>query len=136
MNPKVELSMHRNAGDNPATIGQHSVSIEALSGRRSPSRAHIGATGTGPMSVFAVMPAPEGVLANRPGAAAIGREPARIGVGRPQTAQLGHHWLGQRDAPLFVAFADDPQHSLAVIDIAPIATLTASPMRRPQAYTS
>jgi hypothetical protein len=66
------------------------------------------------MSVFAVMPAPKGVLANRPGAAAIGREPARIAVGRPQTAQLGRHWLGQRDAPLFVVFAD----SLAVIDIA------------------
>ena len=61
---------------------------------------------------------PERVLANRPGAAAIGREPARIAVGRPQTAQLGQHWLGQRDAPLLVAFADDPQHSLAVIDIA------------------
>jgi hypothetical protein len=33
MNPKAELSMRRNVGDNLATTGRHSASIEALSGR-------------------------------------------------------------------------------------------------------
>jgi hypothetical protein len=61
---------------------------------------------------------PERVLANRPGAAAIGREPARIVVCQPQAAQLGKHWLGQRHAALLVAFANDAEHSFGVLDIA------------------
>ena len=59
---------------------------------------------------------PERVLANRPGAAAIGRKPARIAVCQPQAAQLGKHWLGQRHAALLVAFANDAEHSFGVLD--------------------
>src|SRR6516165_11168037 len=44
--------------------------------------------------------APECVLANRPCAAAVGREPTRIAVDQPQAAKLDENWLRQRNAAL------------------------------------
>jgi hypothetical protein len=41
-----------------------------------------------------------------------------LAVGQPQAAKLDENWLRQWNAALLIAFADDPQHSLGVINIA------------------
>src|SRR5262249_3361575 len=39
----------------------------------------------------------------------VGKEPARVPVGRPEFTQVVENWLRQGDDPLFVTLADDPQ---------------------------
>ena len=50
------------------------------------------------------------------GAEAVGEEPPGVAVDLPDLAEHGQGRLGQRQGPLLVAFADDPQEHLLGID--------------------
>jgi hypothetical protein len=46
----------------------------------------------------------------------VGKKPTRVLVGLPELAQVVQNWPGQRDDPLFVALADDPQLTIDPVD--------------------
>ena len=56
------------------------------------------------------------VVADRPGADAIGKQPAAVAVGQPHPAQFRQHRLRQRDPPFLVPFADDVQRQVGPVD--------------------
>ena len=56
------------------------------------------------------------VIADRPGAGAIGKQPATVVVGQPHPAQFREHRLRQRDPPFLVPFADDAQRQVGPVD--------------------
>ena len=56
------------------------------------------------------------VVADRPGAGAIGKQPATVAVGLPHPAQFCEHWLRQRNPPFLVPFADDVQRQVGPVD--------------------
>ena len=51
-----------------------------------------------------------------PVAGLVWKKPARVLVGLPERAQVVQNWPGQRDDPLFVALADDPQLTIDPVD--------------------
>jgi len=62
--------------------------------------------------------APQRVLADRAGAAAIGCHPTRIAVGWPQPAQLAEHRIWQGHPALLVPLADHAKQSHGALDVA------------------
>lgn len=46
----------------------------------------------------------------------VGKKPTRVLVGLPELAQVVQNWPRQRDDPLFVALADDPQLTIDPVD--------------------
>lgn len=60
--------------------------------------------------------AAERPASDRPIAGLVGKQPARVPVGLPERAQVVQNWLRQRDDPLFVALADNPQLTIDPVD--------------------
>lgn len=56
------------------------------------------------------------VVADRPVAGAIGKQPAAVAVGLPHPAQFREQRLRQRDPPFLVPFADDVQRQVGPVD--------------------
>src|SRR5215831_6640427 len=56
-------------------------------------------------------PASDGAVAGP-----VGKKPARVLVGLPERPQVIENWPWQRDDPLFVALADDPQLTIDAVD--------------------
>jgi hypothetical protein len=60
--------------------------------------------------------APQRILADWPGAEAIGAEPALVAVGQPKATQIIEHWLRQWHAALLVTLADDPKQQSGAVN--------------------
>jgi hypothetical protein len=50
------------------------------------------------------------------GAEVVGKQPAAVAMGAPQTAEVVENRLWQRHQPLLVALADDTQHLVGPVD--------------------